>query len=1365
MNRRDIELLISARDTTGRTFKQVTDNIASLNKTIDEQTAAAQRGEGSLKELRAAQEQLAQAGRDLSALQGQIDAFEKLVASEDKVSKASEAAVAKLAALKAEVEKAGTATAAQEAKMQRLEVAVTKTSAAVEKNKIDIAAQTAVLERAGVATNQLDVAQAGIVNSARQVGAGLVQVNSAIDGFAVNLTQAATAEKNLAAQRGFDNKIAQAQQLGQAANFVRLFADATQTVAVAENQLAALNGFRAVGAQAAEASRDISQFVVAGQAMSVSSQEVAAGLRAILQPGREALTTLDGLEQAILQTGTVANAEKGSVAGYSNALNELATQAAAISQQGALVDTFKNQAAATDLARTKFTQAQAEVQRLGTAMAAADVPTEALALDLKKAETVLQELGAALVQEETKLGQTSRALKAAKIDTDNLENSQERLAAAARQVAASSDNANKVLGRGGQKATGLFGLNPYEIQNLGYQINDIVVSLASGQKPLTVLTQQGLQISQLFPGLISNVGAFVVANGALIAGLGLLAAGFVAVGAVIANYEGDLARVKEFTLALQNIDANNGNTGQGLADLSEKMQLLGVSAEDAKTTLLAFASEGLDPQHVEKYSLAAKDLADRLGVDVATATQDLIAIQQGGMAAVLELTSKTHDLTDAELDHAQALFDAGKAAEARQYILDRVAEKNKAIAEATQSQWTPAVNNLKTAFSNFMNFLSSLAAPILDGIQKKVNELVLGLTYVTALLAGKGFAGAEADARQVFDRQQGKGSGPAGASGQSIRDREYRAQLDQEYKDSKLLTAEERRRNAVVDARRKAQAAGVSKTVEDLAATQALAKVSAEIAKEDAARAKAGAAAGKRAQSARDKAARAAETLANKQANTQRQLDGQLRQLDSAQGRGSSATLEDRLRIVDNQYQSIFETIQRLRSLGITQTSDGTDLKTVEAQVNASKVRLQNETTIKFYQEQAALLEKQRAAEVAKVQDAQERGAITVKEAVAQTAEINGRLSPQIVGAAQKALDIAKSIAGTNPSPEMVSMIAALERIINNEGTNNIVAKVGLDGLDNQSKKLDDLLKQRDELAAAYQTLNDLGIKSAGETREAIRGAYAAAATDIEPMLAKLRETVELLHAQTDPLTGLPILTETAYQTWLAKIAAVNAGLTQQKATLSTLENTTLQGIASAGTNAFSTLQNSLVGLVQGTKSWGDVFSDVGRSILQSMADITAAIAQAIIKFLILRALETAAGLPPGTLSGGGGGMGGFFGLFHSGGVAGSLNGRRRKDNPAAWIGAPKFHSGGGAGLGPDEYRAILKRGEEVLTDDDPRHVMNGGGLPPGTGGGDGGMGGFKQVLLLDPEAVPNAMQTRSGQKSLLTVIRQNKETIKQVLK
>jgi len=97
----------------------------------------------------------------------------------------------------------------------------------------------------------------------------------------------------------------------------------------------------------------------------------------------------------------------------------------------------------------------------------------------------------------------------------------------------------------------------------------------------------------------------------------------------------------------------------------------------------------------------------------------------------------------------------------------------------------------------------------------------------------------------------------------------------------------------------------------------------------------------------------------------------------------------------------------------------------------------------------------------------------------------------------------------------------------------------------------------------------------------------------------------------------------------------------------------------------------------------------------------------------------------------------------------------------AAWLGAPRFHSGGGLGLRPDEYAAILQKGEEVITEQDPRHVRNGGGKG---GGGGGAAQGIRQVLLLEPEQVASAMQGKSGERAILTVIKANKPTIRQIL-
>lgn len=1343
MNRRDIELLISARETTGRSFRAVVDQIEALNRKILEQTEAAEKGEGSLQDLRRTQESLAQAGRDLSSLQGQIDAYRKLAEQQAKNSTLAEQAAADFNKMKTELAGLETVTVAQERKLAGLEKKQRSTAAATEKTTADLIKQTEVLERAGVEIAQLDAVQAQIVNTARAAGNGFVQLGVGIDSFADNVRRAREDEQRFAAQNGFDQKLAQARQLGEATRFVQLYAQAVGTVRQADNQLAALDGFRNVGRMAVEASNDISRFVQAGQTMAVTSSEIATGLRAIIDPGGEALRTLSGVEAAIEKAGAAATAEKNSVAGYSTALNDLSAASAALVRQGGLIDTFRQQEAVTEAVRQKFAQAQAEVQQLGRAMAAADQPTEELARDLGLAEAKLTEVGRALAVEETKLGELSRSLNVAGINTNDLAAAQARLTTAANTTAAAMSRVNATLGRGGQKATGLFGLNPYELQNLSFQINDVFVSLASGQAPLTVLAQQGAQITQIFPGAATAIAKFGLRFAPLIA-LIILAT------AVIVDLVEQANRLNDLADALDNVVAGDRYDVAALVDISEKLDDVGVSAEDARKALIAFADEGVDPERLEAYALAAAQLAERLEVDLAEATKLLIDIQTGGIEAAEDLAAKTHDLTVADLLYADALFESGQAAEARQFILDKVAERNNAMAEASEKFWTPAVRNLETAWGNFVKFIKIILMPAISAFQLLMEGLIVQVTFLTGLLAGRGFSGALEDAAKARAKFLGKPTGPApaapGASAQDVRDRQFLRDLEAEKDVSEKLTREDRLRKVEIDARLEAQAAGVSKSVEQLAVDQAIRKEEAEIAKE-------AERAAKKKSSAANKAERAAAAAQRKVDAAQRELTNQLRQLESATGRGDSASLEQRLEIVDNKYASIYETLRKLRSLGITRSADGQSLDAVEQQVAASKERLKAEETIKFFEDQINLLTQQRADEIETITEAQIRGAKTVVQTYNEAAEVNERISPQIVEAARKALEIARAIAGATPSPEMVSLIARLERLIAGEPVSDVVNVVGTDALEQQETKLNKLLSERQDLVEAINTLNELGVISDVEARQRTIQAYQSQATAIKPVVDSLRQTLEFLHQQRDALTGLPLVSDAAYNAWLAKLDAVNAGLDGTNARLETVEKAAEQAIAEGITDAFNTAAQAIYGLISGTKSFGDAIGDIFGAALNLVAKFIQAVAQAIIQLIALelakKIISSAGGL-------------GFLGL-HSGGTVGGMQSGRmvRTGITGPWLGVPKFHAGGGFGLRPDEYKAVLKKGEEVLTEDDPRHIRNlakGGSEPPPNGVS------LQQVLLLDPDAVPAAMQSRSGQRSILTVIRQNAPTIKQMI-
>lgn len=1365
-NKREIELLISARDTTGRTFQQVASSIKDISRSIDDQVAAASRGEASLQDLRKSQEALAQAGRDLANIQGQVDAFRRLSDTVTKNRDAFAQAEANLAKYKAELASVEKVTASQQKKLDGLERKVETTGQAFRNTEQNVASMGAALQKAGVDTANLDKSQAEIVAGAREIGAAFSSVKGSVDNFYDNLRLASQAEAQLGQQTALSRKIADAQQLGDASRLVRLYASAVDEVHLADQRLAALTGFRQVGAMAAEASRDISRFSADASQMATSTSDVAAGLRAIITPGQEALRTLDGVENAVRQAGDAIEQEGQSVAAYQVALNRLAEAGAALVRQGALVDTFQQQEAALASAQAELTQAQVKYEQAARAMQQADAASENLVRDLKMQEAAFETAGRAVTNEETKLIALQRQLEAAGIDTNNLAAAQARLATSAQRVAGAIDAGNKTLGRDGQKTGALFGLRPHEMQNLAFQIQDVFVSLGSGQPVMQVLLQQGTQIGALFPGLFLQLARFALAWAPVIVVLAAVGGAMAAVVDKINDLKSATAQLN--LRGITNIDAS------AVEKATEKFEDLGASAEEAKKAVGELLDVAGSQKQFTELSGTIEDLNKKLGIEVPEATKLLTDAMTGGIEQAEALALSTRALSEEELEHAEALFEAGRAAEARQYILDRVNIRLKDMTSLTDGAFTPAINNLKTAWDKFTGFLSRVFAPVIDDIDRRIKNVIIGFTFLTGLLAGKSFNEAREEAvmatrvpkpgedgprkpRRVSGLAEAmaidESRGQKGVTPQQIRDRQFQRELDAQIDSTRTLTREERLLRAEQNARAEATEKGVSAYLVERAATQAVLAERKKLNEEAARAAKSG-------DSAARKAAAAAARLARQQETETNRLKSQLRQLNADIAKGSSADLANRLQVINDKYEKIATTIDKLRSLGVG-TVDGKTLAQLEEQARQQQDRIESEETIKFYNEQINALISQRESQLETVSAAQLRGGLSVAAAFEEADKINQRISPKIVEAADAALKVAYELAKINPSPELMAMIAKLETLKIDEPKNGLAGQQLTQGFDEAQTKLDQILSDRDTLLDAYSRLGELGIKTPQEVRDAAVVAFADTATAAQPVLDNLRGIVEQLHNTIDPLTNQPYLTDTAYNAWLAKLEAVKAGLAQTNTYLSTLERDTLNQVANAGVNAFSAMAEGIAGFIRGTKSLGDVFSAVGKSILQSLAQITMAIAQAIIKFLILRALEGAAGLPPGTLSGGGG-RPKLFGLFHSGGVVGSGGGsgvrRTGMGGGDPWITAPRFHNGGGAGLRPDEYRAVLKRREEVLTEDDPRHISNMGKSSPAPAPA------IKQVLLLDPDAVPSAMRSRAGVDSVLTIIRSNKETIKQAL-
>lgn len=168
----------------------------------------------------------------------------------------------------------------------------------------------------------------------------------------------------------------------------------------------------------------------------------------------------------------------------------------------------------------------------------------------------------------------------------------------------------------------------------------------------------------------------------------------------------------------------------------------------------------------------------------------------------------------------------------------------------------------------------------------------------------------------------------------------------------------------------------------------------------------------------------------------------------------------------------------------------------------------------------------------------------------------------------------------------------------------------------------------------------------------------------------------------------------------------------------------------------------------------GNVFKAARNAFLSFASDFLKQIAKMIFQQAILNALG---GTGAGGASSTGSGIASIIGgIFHEGGIAGQAT-QTRAVSPSVFANALRYHVGGIAGmtpgLRPGEVPAILKRNEEILTEDDPRHIFNGGGNSPAVAAQD-----IKVINTFDAASfMSEGLSTPVGQKAFLNFVSANK--------
>lgn len=214
------------------------------------------------------------------------------------------------------------------------------------------------------------------------------------------------------------------------------------------------------------------------------------------------------------------------------------------------------------------------------------------------------------------------------------------------------------------------------------QLTDIFVSLQGGQAPLTVLLQQGGQLTNMFHGVVPAAKALASTVMGYVNPF-TLAAGAVA-GLAVAYEQG---RAESVALEMALVKSNNiiGVTTGQLNAMAAALGHDGFTRGAAAEALTTLAGSGkVAAADLQRLTGVALDMDKYLGQSVADTNKVFSDLANEPSKAVLKLNESMHFLTLQQYEHIKALEDQGRKTDAA-----RVAQQ--AYADAVQ----PAIDKTK----------------------------------------------------------------------------------------------------------------------------------------------------------------------------------------------------------------------------------------------------------------------------------------------------------------------------------------------------------------------------------------------------------------------------------------------------------------------------------------------------------------------------------------------------------------------------------------------------------------------------------------------------------------------------------------------
>lgn len=294
--------------------------------------------------------------------------------------------------------------------------------------------------------------------------------------------------------------------------------------------------------------------------------------------------------------------------------------------------------------------------------------------------------------------------------------------------------------------------------------------------------------------------------------------------------------------------------------------------------------------------------------------------------------------------------------------------------------------------------------------------------------------------------------------------------------------------------------------------------------------------------------------------------------------------------------------------------------------------------------------------------------------------------------------------------------------------------------------EINNLLSTRSDRLKTIADMEAASLITSAQARTQTEGAIATIQPRVESLVDTARVFAESLRGAFDPVAVDAFIAKLELAKTSGKALTASVGITGKQ-----IEDM----IGTRSVQAFGAMSDAIGGAITGQNSWSAAIRGTGVAFLKFAADFIREIALMIVKVTLLKSIQ-------------GSGVGGTFSeaigalIKHEGGVVGKGTGPSRQVSPSLFSLAPRYHGGGIAGLAPGEYPAILKRNEEVLTQADPRNVLN-GGLPQSQAAPV--QQTTKIINMVDSgSVVSEGLSSQEGERAIFNFIRANRTGLKQIL-